>query len=229
MEPFEFKDFTLDEDVHFVGELEGEDKWPKDTMGNKYVNASVSNSEAYYLAYAGTWYKFPYNNYTTENWYTSSSVKCACCDGDNIYFIDGNSKLQCLNSKTKECEELGTMPSGYVNYPFITIFDKTIYFGKSGQMDTLDCFDLNTKTFFTLAGPGKYAKTSVSKCNVLPVWNGKIFFHNMVRASGYSDYCTLYRKHVGKIGPLHCRQPCNHGRKKPLAKREASTDRSIHQ
>lgn len=191
--PFEFRDFTLDENLHFSGEIEGLDKWPKDTMNNKYIDAVASNTDAFYLIYSSTWYKYPYDNYTTENWHkTSAGVGCACADGDIIYFVDSNSKLNSINTKTKETESLGTIPtSSYVNYPFMSIFNNIIYLGKSGQLDTIDCFDLNTKTFFTLPGHGRYSKTSNSKCDNLPVWNGKIFFHNVTSGSGYSNYQTL--------------------------------------
>ena len=65
-EPFDFIDYTVDENMHIVGEIEGLEKWPKDTKSNQYVNCSTVDNTGYYLTYSTQIYFFPYNDYTTQ-------------------------------------------------------------------------------------------------------------------------------------------------------------------
>ena len=71
--PFDFVDFTIDENLHIKGELEGEDRWPVDTKPNKYVNSSTGDATGYYVVYGATIYRYLYNDYTTITWHTMAN------------------------------------------------------------------------------------------------------------------------------------------------------------
>ena len=81
-QPFDFVDFTVDENMHIVGELEGEDKWPADTKPNKYNSACTGDATGFYIAYSTTIYRYMYNEYRTIEWYTLTKQPNCLCSHD---------------------------------------------------------------------------------------------------------------------------------------------------
>lgn len=192
--PFDFVDFTIDEDLHIKGEMEGEDKWPVDTKANKYVNTSTSDATGYYTVYASTIYRYLYNDYTTITWHTATKAPyCLCSYNGYLYTIYDNTKLGRINIETKEEEELITLPSSHSTGPYIAAVNNKIYLFKVGQMDEFLCYDIDTKELTTLTGVKRYLKSTINgTMGQLPVYGGKILVPNITSGSGYSNYQSYW-------------------------------------
>lgn len=189
-QPFDFVDFTVDENMHIVGELEGEDKWPADTKPNKYNTTCTGDATGYYISYSTTIYRYMYNEYRTIEWYTlTKQPNCICSHGGYLYVIYNGTQFCRINTDTKEAEELSTLPANHGTGPYMAAIDDKIYLFKSGQMDTFYAYNINTKEFETLTGTKKYLKSTINgTINQLPIYNGKIFVPNNTSGSGYSNY-----------------------------------------
>ena len=194
-QPFDFVDFTVDENMHIVGELEGEDKWPVDTKPNKYNSACTGDATGFYIAYSTTIYRYIYNEYRTIEWYTlTKQPNCLCSHDGYLYAIYNGTQFCRININTKEVEELPTLPASHSTGPYMAPIDDKIYLFKSGQMDTFYVYNINTKEFETLTGHKKYLKSTINgTINQLPIYNGKILVPNNTTGSGYSNYqCYWY-------------------------------------
>lgn len=193
-EPFDYVDFTVDEDMHIVGDMEGIDKWPKDTMPYQYNSGSTGDSTGYYLTYNATVYYFPYNNYTTESWVTLSKIPVSIHAYDGyVYVLHSDGTFQRINESTKEVESLPKLPKTSSQRYYIAGVGHCLYILVPGDTQEITVYNIDTQEFSTAPGPKKYLKSSLSgSINSLPVWNGKIMVPHWTSGAGYSNYSTLW-------------------------------------
>lgn len=194
-EPFNYEDFTVDEDMHIVGEMEGLEKWPKDTMPYQYNHGAAGDSTGYFLSYNTAIFFFPYNNYTTERWATleDSPQTLYAYDG---YLYSFSSKVNAsarFNIATKEKESIPVVPVSATGRCYVAGVKRKIYLLIPGALSVVHVYDIDTQEWSTVSGPQtqSFLKGSLSgSLQGLPVWDGKIVVPHWVSGSGYSNYLT---------------------------------------
>lgn len=192
-EPFDYVDFTVDEDMHLVGDMEGIDRWPKDTMPYQYNNGSASDSNGYYLTYSTGIYFFPYNNYTTENWLTLPKTISTLYSYDGYLYSLNDKSGACvrINIATKEIETLPVVPVSTTQRYYVAGVGRNLYVFASGEKPKVNILNIDTLTWSQLDSSKTYLKSSLSgSLQGLPVWNGKIIVPHFTNGSGYSNYTT---------------------------------------
>jgi len=188
--PFDYEGFTVDEDVHFIGGLEAEGKWPALNCST-YTDYSFYHQGYAYLTSGTVLYRYDANTMVGGaygNFHASPTGVCPY-KGHVYYTLNESYELYKMNLETLECSLVGNMP--YVGDDQGTFMAEVndelfIFNGCSNQVCK---YNFNTEIFSKVRGHGRYlgASNSISISH-LPVWCGKIVVPNIKSGTSYSDY-----------------------------------------
>ena len=124
--------------MHIVGDMEGIDRWPKDSMPYQYNYGATNDSTGYYLTYNAGIYFFPYNNYTTENWLTLSKSITTLYSYDGYLYSLSDKSDACvrINIATKEIETLPAVPVYTTQRYYVAGIGRNLYVFAYGVKST---------------------------------------------------------------------------------------------